>query len=317
MSSRTLSSVLRSRASVFKTRQSQPIPRVSCPSLGQTRSFAPNGDDPFNDDHDAPQSEHKQANDKLQSITNSVPLDTKIRFVQKPSEESNLVPDNDLLNAIFKPTPRLPYTVGTDICHIPHVRRILERQTSDLDYIRGTMPRFWTRVLHPIEARGWKSEGGLTKNVDFIAGRWAAKEAIIKAFSAAYPTLNKVFMHDIVVLNSKVQMAFLEARKAALRIKFSNGRHLHPGAWGFRPQELGEAPRAFVRVPESKEGWVEISVSISHDGDYATATALVPVDPKITEVSMEKGVVRGVVAKAYKDGRREIAKTYNRDGRYV
>ncbi|KFY68962.1 hypothetical protein V496_00661 [Pseudogymnoascus sp. VKM F-4515 (FW-2607)] len=306
MASRTLSSGLRSRASFFKPRQSQPMSRVSCLGLGQTRSYAPNHDDPFDDDHDAAPPQHQQLNIKLRDLVNSVPLDRKIRFVKDNSEESHPTPDAGLLNAIFKPTTPLPYTVGTDICHIPRVLLVLERQLADPEYIEGSMPRFWTRVLHPIEARynGWKSTGLVAHHAKFIAGRWAAKEAVIKAFSAAYPALDKIFMHDIVVLNANVQSAIAEARKAAARIADKEGGVVLPQGEGFAPEvPKGGAPRAFVRVPRKGLGWVEVSVSISHDGEYATAAALVPVDPKIAKIRKEKTVAREVIAKTYTDAR--------------
>lgn len=305
MSSRTLSSLPRSRASILKPRQSQPRPRVSCTGLCQSRSCAPNHDDPFNDDDDGPPPQHQQLNIKLRDLINSVPLDRKIRFVKDNSEDSHPTPDADLLNAIFKPPTPLPYTVGTDICHIPRVLLILERQLADPEYIKGSMPRFWTRVLHPIEARysGWKT-GVVAHHAKFIAGRWAAKEAVIKAISAAYPALGKIFMHDIVVLNSNVQSVIAEARKAAARIADREGGVELPQGEEFSPKvPKGGAPRAFVRVPRRGMGWVEVSVSISHDGEYATATALVSVDPKIVKIRKEKSVTREVIARTYTDAR--------------
>ncbi|KFY93369.1 hypothetical protein V500_03744 [Pseudogymnoascus sp. VKM F-4518 (FW-2643)] len=304
MSSRTLSSVLRSRASIFKPRQSQPIHRVSCTGLGQTRSYAPNHDDPFDDDNDAGPSQHELLNIKLRGLINGVPLEQKVRYIKDGSEETHPTPDGSLLDAIFKPAT-LPYTVGTDICHIPRVHRLLTHQMSHPEYVEPDMPRFWTRVLTTLEARysGWKTGGALEGNAKFIAGRWAAKEAIIKAFSAAYPALGQIFMHDIVILNSKVQMAISEARKAASRISVREGGPPQPEGWELAPGVSRGAPRAFVRVPVPEVGWVEVSMSISHDGEYATATALVPVDAKIAEVRKEKSVVRGVIAKTYTDAR--------------
>ena len=169
------------------------------------------------------------------------------------------------------------------------------------------MPRFWTRVLHPLEARysGWKSGGALERSARFIAGRWAAKEAVIKAFAAAYPGLDKIFMHDIIIMNAKVQNAVLEAQKAAVRIAAKTGGTTPQQLQGF---ELAAAvstgaPRAFVKVPVKEVGWVEVSMSISHDGEYASATAVVAVDPSIAGVRREKSVARGVIAKTYTNAR--------------
>ncbi|OBT72332.1 hypothetical protein VF21_09460 [Pseudogymnoascus sp. 05NY08] len=306
MSPRTLSFVLRSRASIFKPRQPQLLHRVSCPNPGQTRSYAPNHS---SSSSFPPPSQNDLLNTKLRTLINAIPPSQKIRYVKDSSPSSTTHPtaSPSLLSALLNPSPP-PYTIGTDICHIPRILLLLQRQLAELGYVEGEMPRFWTRVLTPLEARysGWNSGGGVEGRARFIAGRWAVKEAVIKAVAAAYPGGGKVFMHDIVILNAKVQSALLEAHKAAARIEAREGggaaREEMLGGEG-EGEVKGGAPRAFVKVPGG-EGWVEVSVSISHDGEYATATALVPVDQKIAAgLRREKSLVRGVVAKTYTDAR--------------
>ncbi|OBT43202.1 hypothetical protein VE00_06425 [Pseudogymnoascus sp. WSF 3629] len=284
MSSRTLSSTLRSRASIFNPRQSQPLQqRISCPSPGQTRSYAPNHS--FSSSSSPSPSPTDLRNTKLRTLLNTIPPSQKIRYIPSPPPPPTLPPPPpSLLTALLHPSPP-PYTIGTDICHIPRILLLLRRQLAEQGYVPPSMPRFWTRVLTPLEARysGWKSGGGVEGSARFLAGRWAAKEAVIKAFSAAYPGGGReVFMHDIVILNAKVQSALLEARKAAVRIDArERGAQQEEMQGGEGEGEVkGGAPRAFVKVPGG-EGWVEVSVSISHDGEYATATALVVVDPEI------------------------------------
>ncbi|KFY61036.1 hypothetical protein V497_03162 [Pseudogymnoascus sp. VKM F-4516 (FW-969)] len=302
-----LSSILRSRTSVFKSRQSPAIQKIAWLSQAQTRFYTANHDDPFNDDADNAPPQHGQINPKLRDLINGVSFDRKVRYTTDGSENSHPTPDEDLLHAIFNPTT-LPYTVGTDICDISRIHRLLAEQIEHPAYVMPDMPRFWTRVLTPIEARysGWKNGGELRKNSTFISGRWAAKEAIIKAFSAAYPALDKIFMHDIVILNSKVQKAISESRKAASRISVRNGGPPLPGGGGLPADSVSRgAPRAFVRVPVPGVGWTEVSVSISHEEEYATAVALVPVDAKIAEFRKEKVVVREVASKTY-PGKRHL-----------
>ncbi|OBT94579.1 hypothetical protein VE01_07911 [Pseudogymnoascus verrucosus] len=309
MSSKTLSSVLRSGASILKPRQSQPIGAVSCPSPVQKRFYTPNHDDPSTTTSSP--SQNDLPNIKLHALLNSIPLSQKIRYVKDASPTSLPHPTTPpgLLSALLHPSPP-PYTIGTDICHIPRIHRILVSQLAEPGYVEGAMPRFWTRTLSPLEARysGWKAAGGVDGSAKFLAGRWAAKEAVIKAVAAAWPGGGKVFMHDIVILNAKTQLALLEARKAAVRIEAREAgvreEEEVPGGEGEGAGAVvGEAPRAFVKLPGAEGWWVEVSVSISHDGEYATATALVAVDPKIAGVRREKSLVREVVAKTYTDER--------------
>ncbi|OBT86222.1 hypothetical protein VE02_06222 [Pseudogymnoascus sp. 03VT05] len=305
MSSRTLSSVLRSRASIFKPRQPQLLHRVSCPNPGQTRSYAPKHSSSSSPPADP--SQNDLLNTKLRTLINAIPPSQKIRYVKDSSPSSTTHPTTtpSLLSALLHPS-RLPYTIGTDICHIPRILLLLRRQLSEPGYVEGEMPRFWTRVLTPLEARysGWNSPGGVEGRARFIAGRWAAKEAVIKAVSAAYSGgRGKVFMHDIVILNAKTQSAIKEGLKAAARIEARESGGAQQDQLGGEGEVKGGSPRAFVKVP-GEEGWVEVSVSISHDGEYATATALVAVDQKIAAgVKKEKSLVRGVVAKTYTDAR--------------
>jgi holo-[acyl-carrier protein] synthase len=87
-------------------------------------------------------------------------------------------------------------------------------------------------------------------NVDIVL-RWAAKEAIIKAFR-----WQRITMQDITI------------RKGPLRDSMTTG------------------PRATVTVtrgvpPERETVEFEVQISISHDGDYATAVCLAaePLEP--------------------------------------
>lgn len=80
--------------------------------------------------------------------------------------------------------------------------------------------------------------GGIADAEDH--GRWAAKEAVKKAF----PQRNLAW-HDVVI----------ERKMAA--------------------EGQGEGSRAPVAlVKDGKRGWEEVAVSISHDGEYATATCI-------------------------------------------
>jgi holo-[acyl-carrier protein] synthase len=60
--------------------------------------------------------------------------------------------------------------VGTDLVEIGRVRRFLEDKSG---------PRFLARVLTPAECRLAEERKG--RQAEFVAGRFAAKEAVVKA----------------------------------------------------------------------------------------------------------------------------------------
>ncbi|QUC20005.1 uncharacterized protein UV8b_04246 [Ustilaginoidea virens] len=146
-----------------------------------------------------------------------------------------------------------PLNVGTDICQISRVRRIL-------DSPRRT--RFINRILAPEELESHKARldpspgtilakdaqiggrGGETppwETAAFLAGRFAAKEAAIKA----HPHRQLSF-HDVVI----------ERRMG-------------------KAQRLGSGPPvARIRAANGEGEDVSALISISHDGDYATAVCI-------------------------------------------
>ncbi|SPN99642.1 related to phosphopantetheine protein transferase [Cephalotrichum gorgonifer] len=89
----------------------------------------------------------------------------------------------------------LPLALGTDICRVSRVASILSHPT------RG--PRFVERVLSPEERSLPRVRGVLARKLtdgavaEFIAGRFAAKEAAFKA----HPSHHLGF-HDIVIRSS-------------------------------------------------------------------------------------------------------------------
>jgi holo-[acyl-carrier protein] synthase len=84
--------------------------------------------------------------------------------------------------------------------------------------------------------------------------RFAVKEAVMKA----HPNRRLTF-HDIVVLNDKGPIPLNSA---------SNGNV------GAKMERLGSGPpKVYVKGEEGKP-YQEVRVSISHDGDYATAVCM-------------------------------------------
>ncbi|KAL6069350.1 Holo-[acyl-carrier-protein] synthase [Balamuthia mandrillaris] len=65
--------------------------------------------------------------------------------------------------------------LGTDIVHVPRVEGVLQRWGL----------RFLRKVLHPHELGLYSQRQGADARLGFVAGRWAAKEAVFKALGQA------------------------------------------------------------------------------------------------------------------------------------
>ncbi|KAF2748800.1 hypothetical protein M011DRAFT_476175 [Sporormia fimetaria CBS 119925] len=171
--------------------------------------------------------------------------------------------------------PPQPFPValrlGIDTCYIPRVQALLSKYPSG----QLKEPRFLSKLLtwperqyflHRFGDAGLAAETEkLNKMGQFLAGRWAAKEACRKACEHFGKTTQ---MQRIIILP----------------VGFGNGK---PGS-SRRPQGLilREAIpplsrylkpylRSLVFNLDEMEGQL-CEVSITHDGDYAQAVALVP-----------------------------------------
>lgn len=177
------------------------------------------------------------------------------------------------------------HRLGIDICDIDRVQKII-----DTTHNKHSYRRFSSRVLTLIEIRLQniqKADG--IKRAEHLAGRWAAKEAIIKAMrgKADDETGRKTFMQDIVILPAHI----LEAVEISdpYRGTFTE----KPGRSLKQAQESSGPIRAFVRYgsEESTDEWMEVLVSISHDGNNAIAVAFVDGASPHTGPKSEKAVV--------------------------
>lgn len=184
----------------------------------------------------------------------------------------------------------LPHKLGVDICYIPRVAKLLADEQKHF--------KFWRRVLNPLETALYKIPPH--KKTGFLAGRWAAKEAIIKAWGAQEDK-KEIFMHDIIILTPKLCRTLMVANGNTGSFRVSKEGQAQEAKQD-QEQELegGKAvkdadkvvsqgdvtesgpPRAFVCKPDGT-GWKEVSISISHDADYAMAVALVTADAAKTE----------------------------------
>ncbi|KKO79494.1 4'-phosphopantetheinyl transferase [Corynebacterium striatum] len=134
------------------------------------------------------------------------------------------------------------FAVGTDLVCISEFAQQLS--------VPGT--RFES-VFSATELRVATRKGDSARRAEHLAGRWAAKEAFIKAWSQALYGLPPV------VAENDVDWQEIEVQ---------------PDAWGRVALVLHGHIKESVAA---SLGDMRTSLSISHDGDYATATVLLTV----------------------------------------
>ncbi|KAF4773678.1 ATP synthase F0 [Colletotrichum scovillei] len=176
------------------------------------------------------------------------------------------------------PPKRFPFPLqlGTDLCQISRIYRILasDKESSFLRRILTQDERLAIPAhLKSADASATPSEIPkdddfqalkkrnplLWKKASFLAGRFAAKEATFKA----HPTRNLTW-HDITIVRKQsAQLKDIEGQRKA--------KETEPPA--STPNGSGP-PIAIVRSLHEGMPGQEVLVSISHDGDYATAVCL-------------------------------------------
>lgn len=134
-------------------------------------------------------------------------------------------------------------TIGTDLVHIPAFAEQLAHPGSS-----------FIEVFSAGERRLASTRVG-NRQAEHLAGRWAAKESFIKAWSQA------LYGRPPVIPEEDVQWALIEVRA---------------DRWG--RVTLSIAPSLAEQVRESI-GDFTTALSISHDGDYATATCVLTLQP--------------------------------------
>ena len=120
--------------------------------------------------------------------------------------------------------------VGTDIVYIPRIAVALNRFGD----------RFLQRIYTPLEQQDCGYGDAPSYKIEKLAGRWAAKEAVVKALGTGF---------------AGIRYTDIEIRRLP-----------------------GQAPQVFLdasaKVQTSALGECQWQLSISHDRDYAIATAI-------------------------------------------
>jgi holo-[acyl-carrier protein] synthase len=97
--------------------------------------------------------------------------------------------------------------IGIDITEIKRLGRLLERQGDQV----------WERVLAPEERRAFTSE---KRRIEFLSGRWAAKEAASKAFGTG---IGQITFHDLVIQNDEAGAPYLTLKGNAFKFASERG----------------------------------------------------------------------------------------------
>ncbi|KAI0110125.1 hypothetical protein F4814DRAFT_425879 [Daldinia grandis] len=187
------------------------------------------------------------------------------------------------------------FGVGTDICQISRIYKIIAQQKGsnfihrvltkdEINSVRGA-----SHILEPIYSRQRLPESELFPNGNaeeeipaiataarFMAGRWAAKEAVIKSCSA-----HRVTFHDIMIIYEN-QLAEPPKEQDISRADSQETRPLR------------QTGRPVAVIKGHGTGDMYGRISISHDGDYAVATCVTFWDEPDAEASKTNGDVSEV-----------------------
>ncbi|GAB7324967.1 hypothetical protein MBLNU13_g08772t1 [Cladosporium sp. NU13] len=177
---------------------------------------------------------------------------------------------------LLRPFPIPSLSIGTDIAHIPRIGRLVASQR--------TLPRFLRKLFTSREERAFhlrfppsslesdsapSSEGGEAQRREdaaarYLAGRWAAKEAVVKACS-----WRRLMFDEIQILRdegSRRVYGVILDRPEVRRAMGGEG-------WGRKNETRSEALGEDGVEDEDIPGQI-VKISISHDGEYATAVCL-------------------------------------------
>ncbi|KKY21869.1 putative holo-acyl-carrier-protein synthase [Diplodia seriata] len=185
-----------------------------------------------------------------------------------------------------RPFP-FPLGVGTDICSIHRVKSLIQRSGpagSSLPRLHSFLARVFSfreillfdlRFTGVLQKPGAEHESALASSaIRYLAGRFAAKEAAIKAI---HP--RRIFLRDVLVAGQGSQPYAIVFDKSPdlthvqrLYLNQSYGFSLPIRAEIDPPADLATHPDTDPALDRC-EGQVA-KLSISHDGDYATAVCL-------------------------------------------
>ncbi|KAF7189357.1 Holo-[acyl-carrier-protein] synthase [Pseudocercospora fuligena] len=196
--------------------------------------------------------------------------------------------------------------IGTDICQVSRIAKLITKERRP-DAKPGSSLNLFLKHLFTrrerdfFELRYNKGDKGYgighpsASVIQHLAGRWAAKEAIIKALKPRNVTFG-----DIEVLSkpgTRSVVAVIMDKRAPLGSADADSEDKHYRT-NFAPEnvyaEKAELAQEAFALWQSAEGQ-EVQISISHEADYATAVCLAPEMPMQGDVGGE-AAARGLDA---------------------
>ncbi|KAI1376935.1 hypothetical protein F4677DRAFT_444747 [Hypoxylon crocopeplum] len=164
-----------------------------------------------------------------------------------------------------------PIGIGTDICQISRIYKALSssagkkfvyRILTPQEVMRPRASRLFKRILgdhaHTIGPR----DSNVMKAAEFMAGRFAAKEAVMKAYK-----IRRITFRDIEVTYERYLLSDL-SREEQESSASSSSEEDH---------DQSSPPIAIIKGDGNYEDSYA-QLSISHDGDYAVAMCLIHFD---------------------------------------
>lgn len=179
----------------------------------------------------------------------------------------------------LRPFPIPSLSIGTDIAHIPRIAKLVASQRTLPRFLRKLFTSREERAFHlrfPLGSRlnsdseSGSSEGGEQQRREdaaarYLAGRWAAKEAIVKACS-----WRRLMFDEIQILKDeggkRVYGVILDRPEVRRAVREED--------WGRKEGETASKALTEEGVEDEDISGQVVKISISHDGDYATAVCL-------------------------------------------
>ncbi|KAI1499310.1 hypothetical protein F5X99DRAFT_390525 [Biscogniauxia marginata] len=191
------------------------------------------------------------------------------------------------------PQGLMPFRIGNDICHVPRIVRVLKQQVKGPQFIQHILspeelenPRTKSLlkcVLDPSPKPPKAEKYGISNAARFMAGRFAAKEAVTKAHPHRGLTWHGIIIRRLGVARAPRSTSDpLEDSVAGDGDDAVSGQTTKKGAGeaqdatsseGQQEVDFSGPPLAFIKGDGDYED-THVPVSISHDGDYASAVCI-------------------------------------------
>jgi holo-[acyl-carrier protein] synthase len=171
----------------------------------------------------------------------------------------------------------IPVNIGTDICRISRIASLISASKEPNATVdKKRLGTFVNRIFCPEEADFFfnRKQTSQLSIAQSLAGRWAAKEAIIKA------ARRKLYMKEIFTYQKVdgsmsafiLDTGFRFPPKQSIGDPRDGRTGLISTYVALRSENKFNAYRWLLQTLKG----VEARVTISHDGDYAIAVAMVP-----------------------------------------